>query len=206
MARPKSIDDDEILEAAREVFLEEGIQATTAEIASHAGISEGTIYRRFSTKQDLFVAAMDLPDPPKWVERVEAIDGDDNLRLVLYEVALEIVEFFEEVIPKLSMVMSNLDEKTLLQGEGEPPLQVLKPLMRLVERERRRGRIGPCDSEVLSRMFLGSLFHFAFAEVCGINQMLPMPRETYARGVVTYLLDGVSGEGEPEHDPLDSLG
>jgi AcrR family transcriptional regulator len=206
MARPKSIDTEEILEAAREVFLEDGIQATTAKIARHAGISEGTIYRRFSTKQDLFVAAMDLPDPPSWVERVEAIDEEGDLRLALYEVALEIVDFFEEVIPKLTMVMSNLDEKTLLGDQGEPPLRVLKPLMRLFERERRRGRIGPCDTEVVSRMFLGSLFHFAFAEISGINEMFPMPRETYARGVVTTLLDGVSGEKAPEDDPLASLG
>ncbi|MBU6163239.1 MAG: TetR family transcriptional regulator, partial [Myxococcales bacterium] len=38
MARPTTIDDEVILEAARQVFLEEGYAATTASIARRAGV------------------------------------------------------------------------------------------------------------------------------------------------------------------------
>ncbi len=203
MARPKSIDDEEILEAAREVFFEEGIQATTAEIARRAGISEGTIYRRYSTKNDLFVAAMDIPSPPEWVSTLEAIEAEDDLREGLYRVSLEIIEFFEEIIPKVNMVMSNLaDEQMFGRGDGAPPLRALKTVMQFIERERERGRIGRCDPELVARMYLGSLFHFAFAQVSGMNEILPMPRQTYARGVVKYLLDGLH-PAEPTEGAVD---
>ena len=38
--RPLSISDDTILDAAKAVFVEEGVGATTAKIAERAGISE----------------------------------------------------------------------------------------------------------------------------------------------------------------------
>ena len=199
MARPKSIDDEEILEAAREVFLEHGIQATTAEIARRAGISEGTIYRRFSTKHELFVAAMDIPFPPPWVETLQAIDEEDDLRESLEQVALEIIGFFEDMIPKMNMVICNLDEgHPFTETENAPPLRGLKLVAAFFQRERDRGRIRGCDPEIVARMFLGSLFHFAFSEVTGINEMLPMPRETYARGLVASLLDGIRVPDEPD--------
>ena len=58
MARPTSIKDETIVAAAREVFLERGIQATTAEVAERAGVSEGSVFKRFKTKSELFRAAM----------------------------------------------------------------------------------------------------------------------------------------------------
>lgn len=201
MARPKSIDDEEILEAAREVFREEGIQGTTAEIARRAGISEGTIYRRWPTKNELFHAALDLPSPPPWVETLEAVEADDDLFEAMDRISLEILDFFEEVLPKISMVTSNLGEEQLFDSESDaPPVRALKPMTRFFERERKRGRVRRCDPEVVARMYLGSLMHFAFAEMSGINEILPMPRETYVRGIVTTLLEGV---GTADIDEID---
>lgn len=197
MARPKSIDDEDILEAAREVFLEDGIQATTAEIARRADISEGTIYRRFSTKHELFVAAMDIPDPPKWLRTLQAIDEDDDLGDALERVSLEAIEFFEEIIPKINMVLCNLGEQQLFDSERDaPPLRALEPTTRFFERQCHRGRIRDCNAEIAARMFLGSLFHFAFSEVTGINDILSMPRETYARGVIQNLLHGLQAPAD----------
>ncbi|MEL6856690.1 MAG: TetR family transcriptional regulator, partial [Cyanobacteria bacterium J06607_13] len=42
MARPRKITIEQILEAAQAVFLEKGFGASTQEIASAAGISEGS--------------------------------------------------------------------------------------------------------------------------------------------------------------------
>ncbi|MFC1951220.1 helix-turn-helix domain-containing protein, partial [Chloroflexota bacterium] len=44
----------QILSAARRVFSQKGFaEATTAEIAREAGVSEGTIYNYFESKRDL---------------------------------------------------------------------------------------------------------------------------------------------------------
>jgi AcrR family transcriptional regulator len=45
-----------LLDAAVEVFAEHGLEASTAEIARRAGVGQGTVFRRFPTKDDLVAA------------------------------------------------------------------------------------------------------------------------------------------------------
>lgn len=54
-----------ILEAAAEVFNERGLEVSLDEIARHAGVGVGTVYRRFGTKEQLIEAL--------FMERIEAI-------------------------------------------------------------------------------------------------------------------------------------
>jgi AcrR family transcriptional regulator len=62
MPRHKTITDDEIITVARTLFLKNGINASTRDIAKAAGISEAIIYQRFGTKENFFFAAMKLPE------------------------------------------------------------------------------------------------------------------------------------------------
>src|SRR5205823_7869493 len=45
-----------ILKAAAEVFNERGLEVSLDEIARHAGVGVGTVYRRFRTKEELIEA------------------------------------------------------------------------------------------------------------------------------------------------------
>jgi AcrR family transcriptional regulator len=54
-----------ILEAASEVFTERGLDVSLDEVARHAGVGVGTVYRRFRTKEDLVEAL--------FVDRIEAV-------------------------------------------------------------------------------------------------------------------------------------
>jgi AcrR family transcriptional regulator len=73
-----------IVEAARAVFAERGLEASTADIAHRAGVGEATLFRRFPTKDDLITAivqaqldeliavgtrCLEDPDPGRAVER-----------------------------------------------------------------------------------------------------------------------------------------
>lgn len=62
MGRRKTIPDDELLAAARQAFIEEGIGISTRAIAKRAGISEGVLFQRFGTKIDMLFKAM-VPPP-----------------------------------------------------------------------------------------------------------------------------------------------
>jgi AcrR family transcriptional regulator len=48
-----------VLDAAREVFAEQGIDAPVTEIAERAHVGIGTIFRRFPTKDDLLAAVVE---------------------------------------------------------------------------------------------------------------------------------------------------
>ena len=58
MGRPRTIEDGELLAAAREVFRLHGPTATTRDVARAAGISQAVLYQRFKTKDALFLAAL----------------------------------------------------------------------------------------------------------------------------------------------------
>jgi AcrR family transcriptional regulator len=64
-----------ILAAAREVFRDRGVAATLNDVAHHAGVGVGTVYRRFSDKEELVDALFD--------DMVETVDG--HLRDALAE-------------------------------------------------------------------------------------------------------------------------
>ena len=92
-----------ILEAASEVFNERGIEVSLDEIARHAGVGVGTVYRRFRSKEELVEAlfmdrldtitavaddALGTPDPwtglVTFMERMaEIMAGDTGLRQIL---------------------------------------------------------------------------------------------------------------------------
>jgi AcrR family transcriptional regulator len=48
-----------VLEAARTVFAEHGLEAGVAEVAERAGVGVATIFRRFPTKDDLLAALLE---------------------------------------------------------------------------------------------------------------------------------------------------
>ena len=56
-----------IIEAARDVFAEEGTEASVAQVAERAGVGTATIFRRFPTKADLLAAVIE--------QRIEEIVG-----------------------------------------------------------------------------------------------------------------------------------
>lgn len=53
MNRPKEHKPEAILAAAVDVFLRDGVGASTAKVAEAAGVSNGTLFNYFPTKQDL---------------------------------------------------------------------------------------------------------------------------------------------------------
>ena len=61
MARPRTIEDEDLLESIRATFLELGPSAPTNELAARASVSEGTLFKRFGNKRAMFVRAMEPP-------------------------------------------------------------------------------------------------------------------------------------------------
>ncbi len=59
-----------LVEAARAVFAERGLQAPLEEVAHHAGVGIATLYRRFPTREDLIAASFERT----MTEYADAID------------------------------------------------------------------------------------------------------------------------------------
>jgi AcrR family transcriptional regulator len=197
MARPPRITDAQILAAAREVFLERGFTATTAEVARRAGVAEGSIFNRFKTKPELFHAAMrpDVEEPPffRMLERRVGKGGD--VRATLHDLGAEMLAFFRRILPLIMMAWSNPTPAglpSILAVPDPPPLRILRRLAEFFAAEMRAGRLARRDPEVLARVFLGSIQSYAFVELLlQARAEAPLPRETYLRGLVDLLWTGV---------------
>ena len=199
MARPAHITDEQILDAAREVFLEKGIQATTAEVAKRAGVAEGSIFKRFKTKHELFIAAMHL-DEPDWMAFVGKRVGKGDPRQNLIDLGIEILQFFRQLMPLMMMGWANPGPSgipTVLEGPNPPPLLAIKRLAGFFEAEMRAHRFRRHDPEVVARAFLGGLQNYVFFElILKAHNELPLPPEMHVRGVVSLLWNGLAPSGK----------
>ena len=76
--RPTSVRSREIIEAARAVITEHGMQSLTiGNLARTVGVSEGAIYRHFSSKKRILAGLIEDIDL-RLIERIDFIDGDPD--------------------------------------------------------------------------------------------------------------------------------
>lgn len=192
MGRKASISNEQILEAARELFLEQGILVSTATIAARAEVSEGSIFKRFKTKERLFEEAMGIA---KLTDQIELVGraGQGHLPEQLFEVSMELVRFYRELIPRLMLKWAHpcKNPKGFFRGHKEPPpSRILKSLTHYLHEEVRLGRLRNIDPEIMARTMLGGLHQFVFFETVGLNENMPIAAQTYVRGMIDLLLQG----------------
>ena len=197
MARPVTISDEQILEAARTVFLRDGVNASTIEIARLARISEASIFRRFPTKDALFRAAVKPPAVPAWVRELDGLVGVGDLRENLVHVARQIIHLSQQILP-LAMVgwgnKPDMDPSGAGPSEPEesPILRDRRRLVHYLAQEAARGRLRPCDVDVVARMLFGPCLTFVMESIFVKQPLTPGDVDAFARSLVDALWDGIA--------------
>jgi AcrR family transcriptional regulator len=195
MARPAVIQDSDILEAAREVFLNRGFRATTAEVAARAGVSEGSIFKRFKSKFELFQAAVgSLDATPACIDALPARVGLGDLRATLVEVGRELASHMREVVPLHLLAFSNPGPDGApphLNGGKPAPIRTLEALTQFFDAEMRANRLVQCDPEIVARTFVGGIHNYVILDLLFQAHEEPMPEETFLHGLVDVLFRGV---------------
>jgi AcrR family transcriptional regulator len=115
-----------VLDSAAAVFASHGLDATLADVAKHAGVGVGTVYRRFANKDDLIydVYAPRLREVERFAREASAAE----------DVWAGFAEFFERSIRSLAvdkgmreLTMGGLTE-TVGWARGTPPDRLLEML------------------------------------------------------------------------------
>lgn len=197
MARHKVVPDEAILDAARVVFLEQGVAASTQEIARRANVSEALVFKRFKTKEQLFKASMDLAEAPAWVRRLQELQGQGDLKENLAEICALFVETLRKMMPRMMMLWSARRETFEPFCHHAPPVRSLRAMTEFFDAEMGAGRMKRCDPEVVARALQGALTHYVLSELMGINAIMPMPDRTFVRGLVENLWSGVAPQSRP---------
>jgi AcrR family transcriptional regulator len=138
-----------ILKAAAQVFTERGLGVSLDEIARHAGVGVGTVYRRFGTKDELIQAL--------FMDRVEAVAALAEQAAEAPDPWSGLVGFMEQMAEMLAGDLG-LRQMMMLAGYGQDHAAYARqrnaPLVtRLVERAQAAGQLrpdlGPTDIPIL---------------------------------------------------------
>lgn len=128
---------DALLEAARDVFAEQGTRASLEEVARRAGVGIGTLYRHFPTRQDLFDAvyidevdqlchaADDVADLPPWdalVSWLRRFIGYIATKRAILEALNRDSEMFQSSKAAMYAAGEPLLERAQATGEARPDL------------------------------------------------------------------------------------
>jgi AcrR family transcriptional regulator len=188
---------NQILDAATEVFSRRGYhRATTKEIARTAGISEGTIYNYFRSKDELLMTIMSRFAQAMQLEEMLDQALPDDPREFFAAMLRYRQSFAEQSLPMLRTVMSEI----LVDAElGERYYQqLIMPFLGLMEQHVQAriemGQMRPVNVALLARLFVvinvGLLLGLLLSD-----PVVESGWDSLVDGLVNLLFDGLSPEG-----------
>ena len=202
--RRKDARPGELLAAALDLFVEKGFAATRVEeVARRAGVSKGTLFLYFSSKEELFKAVVRENISGRfaqWNEEIERFEGSspDMLRYCLNSWWERIGATKASGIPKLMMSEArNFPELArFYQHEVMQPGSAL--IERVLKRGVARGEFRPIDFKYGVSMVLAPLLYLAMWKhslgSCGGNLAQLVPEE-YLAVQFDMLMSGLSATG-----------
>ena len=202
MARTATITDDQILNAAREIFIEEGFRAQSSKVAKLAGVSEGTIFKRFATKEHLFLAAMSIPYPPPWHQEVEQLAGTGDVKGNLVKIGVLLLTYFQQTMPRM-MAASGV-KMAGPPPPGTPPgidpkspiMQDLNVIGSYLGREMQLGRLRQTDIPILQMLIFGAFVSPLFRAAVSKQAFTPLDLRTIAENTIEVIWRGIAPDTE----------
>jgi AcrR family transcriptional regulator len=189
---------NQILDAAAEVFSRRGYhRATTKEIARTAGISEGTIYNYFDSKEDLLIGTMSRVAEAMDLDGMIAGTFPEDPRAFLGALLRHRQGFVKEYAPVLRSIMSEI----LVDAElGERYYrELVLPVMELVERHVRArieaGQIRPVNAPLFVRVLIVINIGLFLGFFLG-DPVVESEWESLVEVLVDLLFDGIGLPGE----------
>src|SRR5215203_2358486 len=178
-------------------------RSTTKEIARAAGYSEGTLYKHFESKEDLFLAVLAerLPSFLALVEELPARVGRGTVRGTLEEVASTALAFYGEIVPMAASIFS---EPRLLaryregiHKRGSGPQMVNEALAAYLDAEKSIGRVREdADPATAAAMVLGACYQRAFFRSFLGKDASAEGEDGFVEGIVQTLMRSLSPSGE----------
>lgn len=155
---PRGADNETlILDAARALFLRDGYAATSTDaVAREAGVSKATLYARFRSKDELFVAVVtrEGAELVLSLDRTPERDIASDLRDVA--VAASALLLSPAVLGMHRLVASDLDRSSIADAfYRSGPGDLNRRLARMLQDAMERGELRSADPHLAATQFLG---------------------------------------------------
>jgi len=196
---------DEMLDAALAVFSEQGFAATKVDdIARRAGVSKGTVYLYFPSKEALMegiVRRAVAPIALRAVPDMAQFEGDPRLPIAMLIKTLGalLADPKNMAVPRLVLreIMNFPSIAELYRREVLG--KVIPVLTGLIARGVASGQLRPVDPEMTVRSIVGPVIaHVALSEVFGIRPENGLALDRLIENHLDILFHGISPAGEGE--------
>jgi AcrR family transcriptional regulator len=197
--------EEEILQAARELFARKGYYNTTLEeIAHHAQFGKGTIYNYFSSKEDLFCGILNgLLDTAIEAARSSiALPGSTRDKLTAYAIA--ILSYSEQNADLFHMIVREVVQLNFLE-QSSRMFDLKNRLHKTWEvlaiplaKDIKAGKLKASDAIHLAAMFDNLLRLHAMQPFRELFQPGKMDVNDMAHSIVDFFFDGIQQKGKSQ--------
>lgn len=162
MPRPKKVTDEQIVDAARDVFVAQGVGASMDVIARQLGVTAPVLFMRFGTKLNLFYRAV-VPDRLPWVElSLRLRRGPDNrpIEAQLNEVGEHIILLFAEILAVVRLCAKNAVSMDDIMNSLQVPAveETIRALGHWLSIAHRRGSLTCPEPDAIAELFVSALY------------------------------------------------
>jgi len=195
--RRKDARPSEIADAALALFSERGFAATRLEdVAIRAGVSKGTVYIYFPTKEDLFRAVLRqglLPNLEAMEQALAAFDGPTPaLMRQIVDRMLQVLDTNLTAIPKLVMAEAGNFPAIARMYADEVVRRAMQLVTRILQRGMDRGELRRLDIQSAIPSFVGPfLMLVLWKHSLGQHTDIPMDPRAVMETHMDILLRGL---------------
>jgi len=181
MGRPRTRSNEQLLDAARAVFLEQGVFGSTKEIARRAGVSEAALFKRFSTKAQLFMLAMAPPVPG--IERIlSAARKCPSPLQGLHVLAGGVLDYFRVAIPMVIPLVSHpsfMSPDVPRNFDTSAATDLTNAVARYLREGQAAKRIAVKDAMASAAILVAALHSIALFEIMGLHDGAMPPKAVH---------------------------
>lgn len=197
--RPKIHSDDEILDAALEVFAVHGFDGTSLRsLNADLGLSHGTINQRFGTKEQLYAEAIDHGFG-RLLAEINAIVSETSLPSDPFDelhVRFRAFMLASRRRPHLSRLINNVGvhpSATLSHIFKEFIEPAMRPTRALISKLADEGRLRPLSDRSVLMLLSGAIGAFSLRALSHKFDKIdgPIDEENYCNEMVRVIIDGM---------------
>lgn len=170
---------DKIIDAAMELVIEKGYSdMTTLDIAEKAGVNEVTLFRRFGTKKDIILAALETS---RWIPALDANFTDGLVWELQPDLEGFLREYCGKVTPQIVRLSIGLRSPQIF-AETAPyimkvPSSYTDALTAYFAAMQQKGRCKEGDPSTFAISLFAAVLGFVFLQA-SFGERFPLPEET----------------------------